>query len=95
MLAEIRLRLIVWVALMALLALTVGLTFAPMGAWRLAASLGIAVAKAALVGWVFMELGKAPLMTRVVAIATLSILMVLILMSGIDAATRSGDFPFS
>lgn len=89
MLAEVRLRLIVWVALMALLALTVGLTFAPLGAWRLAASLAIALVKAALVGWVFMELRATPPMIRVVALASLAILMVLILLSGIDAAVRA------
>ena len=94
MAAEIRLRLIVWLALMALLALTVGLTFVPMGAWRLAASLLIALAKALLGGWVFMELGKAPLMTRVVALATLVILSGLIVLSGIDIAVRSGALAF-
>src|SRR6185503_17909170 len=42
--AQVRNRLIVWVALMALLALTVALTFAPLGGFRLAASLAIATA---------------------------------------------------
>jgi len=93
MAAEIRLRLIVWVALMALLAATIGATFVPLGPWRLAISLTIALAKAALVGGVFMELSKAPQMTRVVALATFAILTVLILMSGIDAAVRVDALP--
>ena len=86
---QIRIRLLVWVALMALLALTVGLTFAPLGPWRLACGLAIAAAKAALVGWVFMELRDASSNLRLVAAATTVMLLVLLCLSGVDAAVRS------
>ena len=94
MASDVRNRLIVWVGLLAFLALTVGLTFLPMGPWRLPASLAIAASKAFLVGWVFMELRTAPPLVRVVAAAALAMLMLLIALSGIDAAVRSGALPW-
>jgi cytochrome c oxidase subunit 4 len=87
--AQIRILWLVWVALMALLALTVALTFAPLGPWRLAISLAIAAAKAALVGSVFMELRGASSNVRLVAAATTVMLLVLIFLSGVDAAVRT------
>lgn len=83
------LRIVVWLALMALLTLTVSLTFAPLGPWRLLASLAIAAAKAALIGWVFMELRTAPFTVRLVAAATALMLLVLIGLSGVDALVRT------
>ena len=41
--------LLAWAALMVLLALTVAVTFVPIGNWRMAISYAIAIAKAALV----------------------------------------------
>ncbi len=53
---EVRTILLVWAALLALLALTVAASFAPLGRALPFVSYGIAVAKTALVVWVFMEL---------------------------------------
>jgi len=86
--AQVRNRLIVWVALMALLALTVALTFAPLGGFRLAASLAIATAKAALIYWVFMDLRTADGLTRIAALCALTLLAILVLLAVIDAAVR-------
>jgi cytochrome c oxidase subunit 4 len=86
--AEIRDRLLVWLALLALLALTVAMTFAPIGAWHLAVSLAIAAAKAGLIAWVFMDLRKAAGAVRLTAVAPLVLLMVLFVLPSVDAAVR-------
>jgi cytochrome c oxidase subunit 4 len=87
--AEVRNRLIVWAALMALLALTVALSFAPLGPFRLAASLAIAAAKAALIYWVFMDLRTADGLTRIAALCAIGFLAMLLLLTGLDAAVRA------
>jgi cytochrome c oxidase subunit 4 len=88
--AQVRGRLLVWATLMALLALTVALTFAPLGPFRLAASLLIAMAKASLVYWVFMDLRAADGVTRIAALGALVFLVILLVLSGLDVAVRSG-----
>ena len=77
-------------ALLGLLALTISLTFAPLGPFRLPASLLIAGAKAGLIYWVFMDLRKADALTRLAAAAVLFFLAVLLLLTGVDFALRSG-----
>lgn len=52
----VRTILLVWAALLALLALTIAASFAPLGRVLPFVSYGIAIAKAALVVWIFMEL---------------------------------------
>lgn len=52
-------RIAVWAVLLGLLALSVAFAFAPLGPFRLVASLLIAAAKAGLIYWVFMGLRKA------------------------------------
>jgi cytochrome c oxidase subunit 4 len=93
MAGEVRLRLLVWLALLVLLVLTVSLTFAPLGPFRLAASLLIAAIKAGLIYWVFMDLRKADGLTRLAALAALFFLALLLLLSGIDFAIRHGAGP--
>lgn len=46
---------LVWAALMALLAATVGISFLHWGAWNSVLNLGIAVAKTALILWFYMH----------------------------------------
>jgi cytochrome c oxidase subunit 4 len=77
-----------WAALAALLALTTALTFAPLGAWRLPASLAIATAKAGLIVWVFMELRRESGLTRLAALVGLLFLTLLIGVAGVDVAIR-------
>jgi cytochrome c oxidase subunit 4 len=84
------LRWIVWAALMALLALTVGLTFAPLGPWRLAAGLAIALAKTGLILWVYMDLRKAGGVVRLAALASVFFLAVLLGLTWLDFAARAG-----
>jgi cytochrome c oxidase subunit 4 len=80
---------LVWAALVALLSLTVALSFAPMGVWRLPASLAIAAAKAGLVVWFYMELRREGGLTRLAALVGLLFLTLLIGITGVDVAIRS------
>jgi len=85
---ELRSLILVWAALMALLALTVGVTFSPLGDWRLPASLAIATAKMALIVWIYMDLRREPGLTRLAAIAAIVLLALLIGLAGVDAYVR-------
>ena len=78
----------VWAALLALLALSVGATFLPIGAGRQAISLGIGVVKAALILWFFMELRRSEGLVRLAAIGAVTFLAVLIALLGADYLTR-------
>jgi cytochrome c oxidase subunit 4 len=82
-------RVAVWVALVALLTLTVALTFAPLGPFRLAASLVIAAAKAGLIVWIYMGLSKASGITRLAAGSALVLLTILFALTGADFAARA------
>jgi cytochrome c oxidase subunit 4 len=86
---EVRLRVLVWVGLVALLALTVALTFAPLGPFRLTASLVIAAAKAGLIAWVYMGLAKADGVIRLAAGVALLVLGILFVLTGLDFAVRA------
>jgi cytochrome c oxidase subunit IV len=73
---------LVWIALVVLLALTVAASFVLTGASSLAASLGIAAGKAALVAWVFMHLREEGGLVRAVAIGALAWLLILFVLGG-------------
>jgi cytochrome c oxidase subunit 4 len=85
---EIRLHVLVWVALMVLLTLTVAATFAPIGAIKGPVNLAIAFAKAALVFWFYMHLRQRPGLERLAAVAAAAWLMILLLLSGADFVSR-------
>lgn len=84
--------LLVWAALLALLALTLAASFSPLGALKPAISLTIAAAKAALILWVFMRLREQGWLTRLIAVAALAWVALLAIMTAIDQLTR-GLFP--
>lgn len=70
----------VLVALAALIVLTLaswGLALVPLGAAGSPVALGIAVVKATIVGWVFMELSDATTPVRVVALTTIAFIALL------------------
>jgi cytochrome c oxidase subunit 4 len=76
-----RLILAAWIALMALLALTIAASFAPLGRALPYVSYGIAIAKTAIVAWIFMELRARDGLQRLalgVGFAWLAILLVLL-----------------
>ncbi len=80
--------LLAWAALIALLLASLGSAFVPLGAGNAPLGLGIAVAKTAIVGWLFMRLRRAGALIRVVAACGLATLALLAALSGVDYATR-------
>jgi cytochrome c oxidase subunit 4 len=79
---------LVWVALMVLLALTAASCFVPLGAWNNVVNLAIALAKALLVALFFMRLARTGPLPRMVAFIALGTLALLLALSGADYATR-------
>jgi cytochrome c oxidase subunit IV len=75
-------------ALLILLALTVGLSFAGLGPFGFAAALAVAAAKALLVAGVFMELGEGVDAVRFLASAALVWLALLLAGTLADLVTR-------
>ena len=78
----------VWAALMALLAITVGATFGPFGAWKPAINLAVAFCKAGLIFWVFMHLREQRGVARVIALAFLLWLSILMGLTLADVLSR-------
>lgn len=80
--------LLVYAALMVLLASTVAVTFLGLGRWAVVANLAIAAAKAALILWFFMELARASGLIRLFAFGTLAWLAVMFGLGWADWLTR-------
>ena len=78
----------VWLGLIALLALTTAMAFVPLGSVTLGVSLAIAIAKALLVLWFFMELKGSAGLTRAFAAAGFFWLLILIALTGADYLNR-------
>lgn len=79
---------VVWLALLALLALTVVLAQVDLGGANTAVALLIAAAKAALVLWFFMQLRVADVATRIAAGAGLLLLAALLALALVDYSAR-------
>lgn len=77
------------VALLALLIVTVAISYAPLGVLGLVIALGIAVAKSSLVGAYFMHVRYGPPIVRVFAIAGLIWLSLLFWLTLNDYLTRA------
>lgn len=86
---EIRPLIFTWLGLMALLALTVASTFAPIGALKPVVNLAIAFAKAGLIFWMFMHLREQKWLIRIMALAALVWLAILAAMTHADLLTRA------
>jgi cytochrome c oxidase subunit IV len=78
-----------WVALLALLAVTCGSAYIPLGAFNTWLNFAIATAKALLVAWVFMHLGRAPALVRLFAGTGFAWLLFLAALSAADYLTRA------
>jgi cytochrome c oxidase subunit 4 len=78
----------VWAALMVLLALTVGSSFVPLGAWNSAINLLIAGLKALLVAGFFMHLRDSSPLVRLVAMVGVVWLAILVGLSLTDVIAR-------
>jgi cytochrome c oxidase subunit 4 len=79
---------LVWAALMGLLALTLGASFVFTGPLSLVTSLGIAFTKAALVFWFFMHLREEGGLVRLAAVGAGVWLLILFILSAADYTTR-------
>lgn len=77
-----------WLALLALLALTAGSAWLPLGVWNGALNLAIALAKAALVGWRYMALRRDDGVPRLVAATGLATVLLLLGLTAADYGTR-------
>jgi cytochrome c oxidase subunit IV len=80
--------LVAWSALIALMLASLGSAYLPLGLGNIAAGLGIALAKAAIVALLFMGLARESVLLRLVAGLGLATLVLLLGLSGIDYATR-------
>jgi len=88
MTAHVRTLVLIWIALMALLGLTLGASFLPLGAFKPVVNVGIGFAKAALIFWFFMHLREVSGLIRLVAFAgAVGIIIMLALISS-DYLTR-------
>jgi cytochrome c oxidase subunit IV len=87
--AVLRRHVITWLALMALLALTLGSSFVPLGAFNAVSNFMIAAAKAALVLVIFMRIMQADTAARVAAAAGLIWLGFLTALSLVDILSRA------
>ncbi|KYO50563.1 cytochrome C oxidase subunit IV family protein [Tistrella mobilis] len=79
---------LIWAALLVLLAATVAASAVLHGAASLTASLLIAAIKAGLIFWFFMHLGEEAGLVRVMALGAIAWLGILFALSGADYATR-------
>jgi cytochrome c oxidase subunit 4 len=77
-----------WLALLALLALTTGSAFLPLGAFNVVVNFGVALVKALLVVFVFMHVRRGTPMIRVFAAAGVLWLSLLVGLSLTDFAGR-------
>jgi cytochrome c oxidase subunit 4 len=78
-----------WLALLALLGLSAGTAWIPLGWMNTAIGLTVATVKALLVAIVFMRLRASHPLLRLTALAGLVTLVLLFALSGADYATRS------
>jgi cytochrome c oxidase subunit 4 len=84
----VRTILVAWAALLALLALTVAASFAPLGRVLPYVSYGIAIAKTAIVVWIFMELRVRDGLQRIALAAGFAWLLILFVLLFADNLTR-------
>lgn len=85
---EIRLLILTWAVLLALLAATVIAALAPIGPLRSVINLGAALAKAALIYWVFMHLKEVRSFLRIAAVGAVVWILLLGGLVWSDLATR-------
>lgn len=79
---------VIWLALMLLLASTVTGSLVFTGAAGAAVSLGIAFAKSGMIFWKYMHVGEQPGLLRVTAFAAAAWLIILFLLTAADYLTR-------
>ena len=78
-----------WIALLLLMLTSLGSAYARLGPWNMVAGLVIAGIKAGIVAWLFMRLRDAGVLIRLAAVAGLGAWCILLVLSGVDYATRT------
>ncbi|MBW8758744.1 MAG: cytochrome C oxidase subunit IV family protein [Burkholderiales bacterium] len=78
-----------WVALLLLMLTSLGSAYAKLGPWNMVAGLVIAGVKGGIVAWLFMRLREAGALIRLAAVAGLGAWCLLLVLSGVDYATRT------
>jgi cytochrome c oxidase subunit IV len=78
-----------WAALLALLSLTIAASFAPLGHVLPFVSYGIAIAKALIVAWIFMELRERDGLQRIALLAGVAWIAFLFVLLFADNLTRA------
>lgn len=81
-------NLAIWAALLALLAASLGLAYVPLGRWNFPLGIGIALAKAALVVWFFMQMNRASALIRLTAAAAFVFIAAMFAFTLSDLFTR-------
>ncbi|HEX6506821.1 MAG TPA: cytochrome C oxidase subunit IV family protein [Chloroflexota bacterium] len=79
---------LVWLALLVLLALTVGSSYVPLHGWNATINIAIAAVKAALVAIFFMRLRASGALVRLIAASGVIWALILIGLSLVDELTR-------
>jgi cytochrome c oxidase subunit 4 len=79
----------VWIALLILTCITVGVAYLNLGAFSVVVALVIATIKSLLVALFFMEVRYSPAITKIVLVAGVFWLMIMLLLSLTDFASRS------
>jgi len=85
---SVRTYVLVFLALLVLLFATVGAAYLPLGRFHLAVALGIAVAKAVLIGMYFMHLHQSHRLTWIVSTASLLWLGIMLALTLSDYLAR-------
>lgn len=80
-----------WAALIALMLASLASAYVPLGWGNFAAGMAIAVAKAGIVVLLFMGLGRAGALLRLVAALALATWAIQLALSGVDYATRAAQ----
>jgi cytochrome c oxidase subunit 4 len=86
--SELRPLVLTWAGLLVLLAVTIAVSFAPIGPAKPVANMAIAAVKAGLILWVFMHLRDRGGLLRVFALGAVAWLAVLMAMAATDILTR-------
>ncbi|TXH99406.1 MAG: caa(3)-type oxidase subunit IV [Rhizobium sp.] len=79
----------IWIALLALLAATIGASFVFSGPIGIVVSLSIAVTKSAMIYWRYMHLSEEAALNRIAALAAAFWLLILLGFLGLDYWTRA------
>jgi cytochrome c oxidase subunit 4 len=88
--SETRSLVVIWLALFILLSVSVAASFAFTGPLNLLVSWGTATIKGALIFWFYMHLREESGLARIMAVGAIVWLAILLIMTGIDYATRVG-----